>query len=40
MSLEKSVQSHRINHVRAVNKGENQIGASEQNFRGVCAIRL
>jgi len=30
MALEKSVQSRRINHV----------GASEQDFRGVCAIRL
>jgi len=40
MSLEKSVQPCRINHVGAANKGENQVGASEQGFRGVCAIRL
>ncbi|AES96500.1 transmembrane protein, putative [Medicago truncatula] len=40
MSLEKSVQPRRINHVGAVNKGENQVGASEQGFGGVCAIRL
>jgi len=40
MSLEKSVQPRRINHVGAANKGENQVGASEQGFRGVCAIRL
>jgi len=38
--LEKFVQPRRINHVGAVNKGENQVGASEQGFRGVCAIRL
>jgi len=30
MSLEKSVQLRRINHVGAANKGENQVGASEQ----------
>jgi len=40
MSLEKSVQPRRINHIGAANKGENQVGASEQGFRGVCAIRL
>jgi len=40
MSLKKSVQSRQINHVGAVNKGENQVGASEQGFRDVCAIRL
>jgi len=40
MSLEKSVQPRRINHVGATNKGENHVGASEQGFRGVCAIRL
>jgi len=40
MSLEKSVQPRRINHVGAANKGENQVGASEQGFRGVCAIRF
>jgi len=34
------VQPRRINHVGAANKGENQVGASEQGFRGVCAIRL
>jgi len=28
------------NPVGAANKGENQVGASEQGFRGVCAIRL
>ena len=40
MSLEKSVQPRRINHVGVANKGENQVGASEQGFRGMCAIRL
>jgi len=40
MSMETSVQPHRIIHVGAANKGENQVGASEQGFRGVCAIRL
>jgi len=40
MSLEKSVQPRRINHVGVTNKGENQVGASEQDFRGVCEIRL
>jgi len=40
MSLEKSVQPRRINHVGAANKGENHVRASEQGFRGVCAIRL
>jgi len=29
MSLEKSVQPRRINHVGAANKGENQVGASK-----------
>jgi len=33
-------EAGRINHVRAANKGENQVGAIEQGFRGVCAIRL
>jgi len=37
MSLEKSVQPRRINHVGAANKGENQVRASEQGFqRRVC----
>jgi len=40
MSLEKSVQLRQINHVRVTNKGENQVGASEQGFRDVYAIRL
>jgi len=40
MSLEKSMQPRRINHVGAANKGENQVEASEQGFRSVCAIRL
>ena len=34
MSLEKSVQPRRINHVGAANKGENQVGARLQ--RRVC----
>ena len=33
MSLEKSVQPRRINHVEAANKGENKVGASEQGFQ-------
>jgi len=40
MSPEKSVQPRQINHVGAANKGENQVGASEQGFRGVSTIRL
>jgi len=40
MSLEKSVQPRWINHVGAASKGGNQVGASKQGFRGVCAIRL
>jgi len=40
MWQEKSVQPRRINHVGAANKDKNQVGASEQDLRGVCAIRL
>jgi len=40
MSLEKSVQPRQINHVGTANNGENQVGASEQGFKGMCAIRL